>query len=605
MDNVTIYHNSQDISFRKPFGAVRVDTKVELFLEVQGNIHEVFLNVIDFNNEMIRIPMNRISIEHGKERYSTVLELNKIGVILYYFSFEIDGNLIYYGNNEEQLGGEGQMYYHNPKGFQITVYEESVVPDWYKRGVIYQIFVDRFYNGNENGVISNPKKNSFIYGRWDDEPMYIKDSNGDIARWDFYGGNLKGVINRLDYLKSLGVTIIYFNPIFKASSNHKYNTGDYKKIDEMFGDEKIFKELCVKAKDRGIRIILDGVFSHTGQDSVYFNKFKSEKSLGAYESKDSPYYDWYRFYNYPDDYECWWGIKDLPNVNEMNPTYLDYIIRNKESVISKWMSFGVSGWRLDVADELPDEFIELLRDRVKRENIDGVVIGEVWEDASNKVSYGVKRRYFLGKELDSVTNYPMKNAIISFLRGDINSNRFSRIILSLKENYPKENFYSLMNILGNHDTERILTSLGEKDLIYLALIIQMTMAGVPLIYYGDEAGLTGGKDPDNRKTFPWGKEDKEIFYMYKKMVSIRNGNEELIYGDIEFINSEEDILLFRRTLNNKYLYTAINRNISETREVILPERSKVVYRKDLITNIHKPITNGKLVLKPLEGIILV
>lgn len=604
MDNVTIYHNSQDLSFRKPFGAVRVDTKVELFLEAQVNIHEVFLNIIDSNNEMRIIPMNKKTLEYGKEKYSIVLELNKVGVVKYYFSFKINEDIVYYGNNEEELGGEGQIYYHNPKGFQITVYEEALVPNWYKHGVIYQIFVDRFYNGNENGLVSNPKKNSFIYGRWDDDPMYIKDHNGDIARWDFYGGNLKGVINKLDYLKSLGVTIIYFNPIFKASSNHKYNTGDYKKIDEMFGDEKIFKELCLKARDRGIRIILDGVFSHTGQDSIYFNKYKNENSLGAYESKDSPYYDWYRFYNYPDDYECWWGIKDLPNVNEMNPTYLDYIIRNKESVISKWMSLGVHGWRLDVADELPDEFIEILRERVKKENPDGVIIGEVWEDASNKVSYGVKRRYFLGKELDSVTNYPLKNALISFLKGDITSNRFSRIILSLKENYPKENFYSLMNILGNHDTERILTSLGGKDLINLALVIQMTMVGVPLIYYGDEAGLTGGKDPDNRKTFPWGKEDKEIFYMYKKMVSIRNENEELIDGDIEFISSGEDILLFRRRLNNKYLYIAINRNLTEEREVILPEKSKVIYRKDLITNIRKPIINGKLVLKPLEGVIL-
>lgn len=605
MGNKLIFHNSQDLSFRKPFGAVRINTKVELFLEVCNNPQDVSLEIIRFNNEKEKIHMNKLMTINGVDRYGACINLKEVGVIGYYFSLNINGELLYYGNNIEVLGGEGQIYYSNPNTFQITVYEESEVPSWYKEGIIYQIFVERFYNGSGDGKVLNPKKNSFIYGRWDDEPMYIKDKKGDICRWDFYGGNLKGVIIKLDYLKSLGVTIIYFNPIFKAASNHKYDTGDYKRIDEMFGDEDTFKELCIKARNIGIRIILDGVFSHTGQDSIYFNRFGNEASLGAYQSKESIYYNWYKFIKYPDEYECWWGIKDLPNVDELNPDYLDYIIRDKNSVIAKWMKCGVSGWRLDVADELPDKFIELLRERVKFEDSQAILIGEVWEDASNKVSYGVKRKYFLGKELDSVTNYPFRDAVLAFLKGNISSQKFSKIILSLKENYPKENFYSLMNIMGNHDTERLLTNLGNKKLMFLAIIIQMSMIGVPLIYYGDEVGVEGGKDPENRRTYPWGREEKDILTMYKKIISIRTNSEELKRGDIEFISTEDDVLLFKRSLHSKVIYIIINRSINEEREIVLPHKVDIWCKIDLITNKSKVITKGKLILKPLEGLIMI
>jgi len=269
------------------------------------------------------------------------------------------------------------------------------------------------------------------------------------------------------------------------------------------------------------------------------------------------------------------------------------------------MGYGVKGWRLDVADELPSKFIEELKSETLKLDKESILVGEVWEDASNKISYDERRKYLLGDQLNGVTGYVFKNIFVDFLNYKIDSNDVYNSLMTIKENYPKESFKSNLNILGTHDTRRILTELHEeKELLKLAVAIQMTFEGVPYIYYGDEAGLTGGKDPDNRKTFPWGKEDKAIFYMYKKMVSIRNENEELIDGDIEFISSEEDILLFRRRLNNKYLYIAINRNLTEEKEVILPEKSKVIYRKDLITNIRKPIINGKLGLKPLEGVIL-
>ena len=496
---------------------------------------------------------------------------NEEGLIHYYFKICFKGEYFYYGNNQEELGGSGCVYDSNPKYFQITVYKDFKVPKWYKEGIIYQIFVDRFYNGNENGRVDNPKSNSFIYGRWDDKPMYIKDSSGNILRWDFFGGNLNGVIKKLPYLKALGVSIIYLNPIFESSSNHKYNTGDYKNIDAMFGNDKVFKRLCDKAHEIGIKIILDGVFSHTGADSIYFNKFNNYNEVGAYQSKSSKYYKWYRFSNYPNEYESWWGIKDLPNVDEMNSTYIDYIINDDNSVICKWMNLGADGWRLDVADELPDEFIEKIKKRIKELNYNSVLIGEVWEDASNKVSYGSRRRYLYGDELDSITNYPFKNSVIEFLNYEIPSKLFIRRMMSIYENYPQENFFSCMNILGNHDTERIFTVLLRenndrkvaKKLLKLAIAIQMTFPGVPLIYYGDEAGVEGGNDPDNRRTFPWDNIDKEIIQHYKAMTYLRCKKDVFKKGNIVFRYISDDILCYERNLENEKILVIINRNKSE------------------------------------------
>lgn len=605
MNSHYIYHNSQDLSYRIPFGAVQVNSEVLLFLYAYNDIKEVYLDLINFNGLRRKVKMEKHpqSPEHGVKYFAKII-LREEGIFQYYFSVVFEDGTYYYGNNAQQLGGIGEIYHENPKMYQITVYKPNKVANWFKEGVMYQIFVDRFYNGNEDGLVSNPKSNSFIYGRWEDEPMYITDTKGDIKRWDFYGGNLKGVLKKLPYLKELGVSIIYLNPIFKAVSNHKYDTGDYKQIDEMFGNEDLFKQLCEKAKEEGISIILDGVFSHTGADSVYFNKYGRYRSLGAYQSKESPYYNWYIFKSYPDSYDSWWGFETLPNVNELYPDYVDFIISAKNSVIGKWMKLGVKGWRLDVADELPDEFIRLLKERVRIEDSEGIVIGEVWEDASNKISYGNRRRYFLGEELDSVTNYPLREAIIAFLTNDINSELFNKKIMSLKENYPSENFQSLMNLIGTHDTKRIITELKKKELLYLAVTMQMTMVGVPIIYYGDEVGVDGGTDPSNRKTYPWGKEDKKILNKYKKLVQIRNSSKILKKGDIEFIACDSDVICYKRQLDDKNLFILINRNPKEIKKVFVDGLSGEIYRTDMITGRKKHIDHGTVSVEPLEGVIL-
>lgn len=562
-----IYHDSQNTFYREPFGAVSIGTKVKLFLECKEQ-GEVSIEVIKFDGFRYSIPMMIEKSKEGCIFYKGIIDTtDSLGILNYYFKYIKDGFTQYYGNNEENLGGEGKIYYEYPKYYQITVYNKNEIPNWYKEGIIYQIFVDRFFNGNKNNEILNKKKNIFIYGSWYDEPMYIRDSNGNIERWDFYGGNLRGVIEKLDYIKSLGANIIYMNPIFDAASCHKYDTGDYETIDRMYGSTEDFIELCQKANKKGIRIILDGVFSHTGSDSRYFNKHGNYSDLGAYESKYSKYYKWYRFYDYPNNYECWWGFENQPNVEELEKTYSDYIVNNDNSIVAKWLKLGASGWRLDVADELPDEFIQMIKHKMKSTKEESVLIGEVWEDASNKVSYSKKRKYLLGNELDSVTNYPYKNIILDFLNGYITSKDFYKVIMSIKENYPTENFYANMNLLGNHDTERILTALNENiKRLKLAICIQMTLPGVPLIYYGDEAGLLGHKDPENRKAYPWGRENKEILEHYSFFGNFRKNEEVLKKGEFYiYKNTPDEILAFKRFYENKEMIIIINRDIYNKR----------------------------------------
>lgn len=603
-----IKHNSWEEKFRKPFGAVSFGEKVYIAIEAESFQRvEIFLSYFDGNIENIELSMNKIN--EKTYIYSTELNIGEKckGLINYYFKLYKGNEIIYYGNNADGLGGEGKVYNDNPKSYQVTVYKKFETPKWFKEGIVYQIFVDRFRNGNKNGVIDNPKKNSFIYGTWQDEPMYIKDASGRIMRWDFYGGNLKGVIEKLEYLKNLGIDIIYLNPVFEAASNHKYDAADYKSIDPMFGDENIFKELCYKAEQLGIKIVLDGVFSHTGVDSIYFNKLGNYPSIGAYQSKESIYYNWYKFSEYPNKYECWWGIDTQPNVDEMNEDYINYIITGEDSVIKKWMKLGASGWRLDVADELPDEFIKLLKTHTKSIKEDSVLIGEVWEDASNKISYSEKRQYLFGEELDSVTNYPFKNSVISFVNSEITSTSFSRHIMSLYENYPKENFYCNLNVLDTHDTERILTLIDKGDAktidrLKLALAIQMTMPGVPLIYYGDEAGLTGGKDPLNRKPYPWGHENVTIYNIYKAFIKLRKSYEPFIKGDLRFHSINEDILCYERNYNKEKVLIIVNK--SEERSYSIDLKALGFENYEYIEDLSINITNALGESKTEEKVIL-
>ena len=567
MDRIKVMHDSQSIVYRRPFGAVDEGQKVKLSIDIEKEI-VVAIELLQFDGTKVNMGMEKEYLNSGNYRYSIEIDTeDALGVLGYYFIL-IDGyDRVYYGNNDEHLGGIGQIYTYNPVPYQITIYKKSNLPDWYKEGIIYQIFVDRFCNGNDDGSINNPKKNSFIYGRWDDTPVYIKDYQGRTIRWDFYGGNIRGIIKKLDYIKSLGVNIINLSPIFKSSSCHKYDAGDYDIIDEMFGTEEDFKELCEKAKSKDIKIILDGVFSYTSSDSRYFNKAGNYDEIGAYQSPNSKYHNWYKFNRYPYGYECWWGIEGRPNINVMHNSYIDFLVNRDDSIIKKWIDLGASGWRLNVTDELPDEFIEIIRDRLDTLDKETVLIGDVWDDASNKISYSKKRRYLYGKEIQSVTNYPLRESLINFTRGYIKSDKLKKKVMSLYENYPREVFLGNINLIGTSDTERILTVLdGNIRCLKIIVALQFTIPGVPLIYYGDETGVTGGKDPDNRKSYPWENEDVDLIGFYKRIAQIRNGQDALKKGDFNIFDTEEDIFAFERVYENERIVVVVN--VSNAQKVV-------------------------------------
>jgi len=601
-DNYVKY-NSQDTEYKAPYGAVpcNCDVRIRIKINKSAPIKNVFFRLgkdTDDNPYNQTLKVKEMELEKGlqEENYNSYIHKFKTSSEpeLLFYSFEIvleDGTIKFYGNNECELGGVGQVYQNGQHCYQITTYyEDNKTPDWYKEAIIYQIFPDRFFNGNEDGRVNNPKKNSFIYGDWEDTPFYIRNVKREIVRWDFYGGNLKGIEKKLDYIKDLGIDLIYLNPIFKAASNHRYDTGDYKKIDEVLGTEKDFKSLIDNAKTKDIGIMLDGVFNHTGRDSVYFNRFSNYDSVGAYNSVGSIYYDWYKFKKYPNEYECWWGVKDLPCVNERIPSFIDYIIEAEDSVIAHWMKLGIKGWRLDVADELPSEFLVKLRKRCHEIDKNSVILGEVWEDATNKISYNKRRSYMRGRQLDSVTNYPFKEIFLDYFSNKFDTKKLVMLFENIKENYPKENFHALTNMLGSHDVERIITMcervakyiqeevyrrelhkeniltkehlseiIGER-ILKLMVTMQMVFPGVPLIYYGDEVGVSGGKDPDNRRTYPWGHENKEIYNMYKNLIKLRKSSKMFSIGKFKQIYIKEDVYGIVREYEDDYALIIVNRH---------------------------------------------
>ncbi|MBP2634855.1 MAG: malQ: 4-alpha-glucanotransferase [Firmicutes bacterium] len=583
MNEGWILHNSHNKDFRSPFGAASCHSEIMLRLLVAapqcpdktlGDAVQLRLWQDGFGETLIN--MRCVEENADKHWYEAVFTIpDEPGVLWYYFIIRQGGQIYYYGNNTSEAGGIGQIANTPPPSYQISTYlPGSVTPGWFKHAIVYQIFVDRFFNGLPDGKILNPRPGSLLHANWQDSPVYTRDTDtGDILAYDFFGGNLAGVMAKLPYLAELGITAIYFNPLFDAPSNHKYDTGDYKTIDPMFGDNSFFSELCAKAEELGIAVILDGVFSHTGSDSIYFNKEETYPGLGAYQSPQSPYYSWYKFSNYPKEYESWWGVDNLPNVNEDDASYQRYIIEDDDSVLSYWLKAGAKGWRLDVADELPESFLKKFYKTLKQTKPEAVVIGEVWEDASRKVAYGQLRQYFDGTELDGVMNYPFRKLVLDFLLGWNPAQTVHQELFSLYENYPQENFYANMNIIGSHDVPRILTLLAEappeeslsklgaikykllpaqRDLgiarLKLAVLWQMTFPGVPSIYYGDEAGVEGYSDPLNRRPYPWQQQQQDLLAWYKLLVGLRRQYQVLRTGEWCLLLAEGDVYGYVRRI---------------------------------------------------------
>ena len=580
-----IYFNPLDLACKTKQGAIKQGEKV------QFNIFVLRDDVPNFENR--RTPKKEYCIRPTQKAY---LQLNRDGEDMESFSMQSTAfgwtislaiheiGLYFYSFYIENVGniscGYLEMGYisEHANGFLLTVHSQDYkTPEWFKGGVMYQIFPDRFCKVGEAPQL----KGRINREDWGGLPSYRPNEKGKVLNNDFFGGNFKGIQSKLDYLKELGVTVIYCNPIFEAASNHRYDTSDYMKIDPILGTEKDFKELIDAAKEKGIRIILDGVFNHTGDNSVYFNKYGEYPSVGAYQSKESPYYSWYSFQEFPDKYSSWWGIDILPEVNENSEDYQRFIF-DKGGVLKKWLEFGIGGYRLDVADELPDFFLQKLRKSVKEEDENAIIIGEVWEDASNKIAYSKRREYLHGYELDSVMNYPLKDAIIQYIQTG-NATDLLNCIRVLMNHYPKQTLDCLMNILGTHDTARILTVLGgiychNKDemaspraymsenskenaieKLKMAAVLQFTLPGVPCIYYGDENGMEGHIDPFCRQCFDWEHLNTELISFYKTLGKIRENYREIFLdGKFEEMHTEDGLIYYKREKSNKSIYVYVN-----------------------------------------------
>lgn len=644
-------HNSRRLEYRDPQGAMRCGDTVRLSIELGSGMSGADVRLRLWINDSERIlPPDRA--DNGRFEFAAEMP-EQPGLVWYYFIVSMNGETAYYGGSS----GVGGVYGNEPPAYQITVYARDFdTPEWFRKSIMYQIFPDRFRRDTLIGGLERVEYHKLL-GRdaiavddWSKQPMYQPlEGRENYSPCDYYGGTLDGITDALDYLNSLGVGVIYLNPIFEAASNHRYNTADYKKIDPVLGDEDSLVRLCERAKELGIRVMLDGVFSHTGDDSKYFDRYSRYNNDGAFESDSSPYYDWYSFKSWPVNYDCWWGFQSLPEVKEMQESYIDYIA-GENGVLSYWFERGVSSWRLDVADELPDDFIRRIRARLKHNDPEAVLLGEVWEDATNKFSMGMRRGYPNGDELDSVMNYPFTDGVLAFLTGRINAMELCARMGRLRESYPKPMYYALMNLIGSHDTVRALSVLcgapGRdalpreeqakiafdeetlklgKQRLRLAALMQMTAPGVPCIYYGDEAGFYGMADPFNRGAYLWGREDNELIASYRLLTHQRDTVDALKCGGASFLALDEDVFAilrgvsggkdaFGKPAQDSVALAVINRSQS-TKILAIRQRDfvegadRIVFPgefTDAVTKTVLPVKDGEidLVLRPLCGILL-
>lgn len=581
--NISLYcmeiFNSRKIEYKDKIRAIATDEKVKLRIIVPRSMKccGATLCVVKENESPAYYSMFWAGMCGDDNEY---WELHFFATTpgLYWYHFELDTP---WGRSFVRNVGRGVGdFAPDASDFQQTVYDKNFkTPDWLKGGIIYQIFPDRFYS---SGTEKHDVRPSRVMRRWGDEPFWREEQMNGIWNNDYFGGDLKGIEEKLLYLANLGVTCIYLNPIFEANSNHRYDTADYEKIDPLLGTEDDLKSLCKTAREQyGISIILDGVFSHTGCDSKYFNIYSNYDDVGAYNSKESPYYPWYKFINWPDEYHSWWGIKLLPEVIEETPEYREYIC-GKNGILRKWLKCGISGWRLDVADELPDVFLDDLRRAVKDENSDAVIIGEVWEDATTKLAYGERRRYLLGEQLDSVMNYPFADAVLNFVKF-ANADAFIDSVMSIIEKYPPQVTNVLMNHIGTHDTERAITRLAGENcegygrhwqhehnklsdydyyrgvsMMKIASLIQYTLPGVPSLYYGDEIGMQGMKDPFNRACMDWYEPNTELHRWYKRLGEIRRGCKAFERGSFVPVYCSYKTVAYLRSGDNNEVLVAVN-----------------------------------------------
>ena len=593
-----ILYDSKLLAHKDPFGTLTPGETCKLTMLVPASVQASAVScrlLCQDNSPFQTVLMEKTGKRGPYEVFTGEFSFQNTGLYFYYFFVhEESGGFRLFKDGDETNMEAGDLW-------QVScVPADFTTPDWAKGAIIYQIFPDRFHKSGDCDLTGKLEP-YVVHNNWYEEVFWQPNEYGEVLNNDFYGGNFKGIQEKLPYLQSLGVGILYLNPIGKAFSSHRYDTGDYKTPDPMLGPVEDFKQLCEAVHKAGMKIVLDGVYSHTGSDSRYFNKKGSFDDVGAYQSEESPYYSWYQFHQYPNSYNSWWGFDTLPTVNKMDPKFLEYIITGEDSVVAHWLKLGADGFRLDVVDELPDEFVLMLKKRIRELKPDALLIGEVWEDASNKIAHGKRRRYFVDGELDSPMNYPFRTAIINFMRKIDDGHALQKTVLSIVENYPPQVMACTMNLLGTHDTARILTALiddfnGDRhlkaqrrltrnqwvtalDRLHAASFLQYTLPGCPALYYGDEAGMEGYGDPFCRRTFPWGREEWELQIHYRRLGQLRQKYEALRYGDIRFFQGMNNQVGFSRSWKGQTLRIYVNRS-SDDWELPL---GKILYGRNLQT----------------------
>ena len=569
-------HDSRKPEFRRPFGALRCGEELHLaFRLLSGELSRAEL-LLKGDEWYERREMQR----SGNLFYCSLTAPEQPTALWYAFRLETPQGVYYLG--PDTTGYDGVLTDSEPEGFRLTVYRRDFdTPDWFRRSVMYQVFPDRFAFSDddtaERGIAYHRAlgQTPELHGSLDEPVRYTpRPFEKAYSPDDFYGGTLKGIEEKLPYLQELGIGCLYLNPIVEARSNHRYDASDYLRVDPILGSNEDFQRLCEKAAEYGVRVMLDGVFSHTGADSLYFNRNGNYPGAGACQGEESPYYPWYEFRHFPDDYRCWWGFQDLPEVDERNGIWQDFVVTGADSVVRQWLRRGASGWRLDVADELPDEVLALIRRAAKEEKPDAPILGEVWEDAVLKESYGARRQYALGDALDSVMNYPLRAMLLDFIHGRADAFALRDFLIGQQMNYPRPMYYALMNLLGSHDTDRIRTAMAtpvvlrglsreeqlalpfaEEDKALaltrekLCAALQFALPGVPSIYYGDEQGMWGTGDPFNRQ--PFREAEKELHEYYVNLSQRRNSAAALSTGWAEFMACSSDVLIVLRYVNNE------------------------------------------------------
>jgi glycosidase len=650
---LSLRFNSRSAVDKAPFGAVVAGSLVSFGVTAQPGINRVTLVIekrrLEGNQELLNYTeVTRVTLQRstqGKlERWTAGYSFNEVSIYGYWFEIEIGDKVFVYQNNSDAVfwtrekgsGGVGDVA-DKPlssgviRRFRQTVYAADFkVPEWAPDIVYYYIFPDRFRNGDQRndpqpGISKYHGTTVELHQNWLEKPWKPGSGDGSDNTYnnDFFGGDLAGIIEKLDYIRDLGANTIYMTPVFKAASNHKYDTADYKNIDPAFGSNAEFTRLTQEAKKRGIRVITDTSLNHTGSDSIYFDRFANYKSGGAFEGariqSNSPYLSWYSFdarQSHPDrQFKGWVGVTDLPELNKTAPAFRQYAYRDPDSVMKLWLDRGAAGWRMDVVPWVSDDFWREWRRAIKQHRPDALTVAETWFDAS---------KYFLGDMFDSTMNYIFRNTVLEYAAGGKASELYRNIEL-MREAYPPQAFFALMNLLSTHDQARSLHYFGwhddttkehaialAKQRLRLAVFFQMTFPGAPTVYYGDEVGVTGGDDPYNRAPYPWadlgGKPDIELLADFKRLIGLRRDNPVLRRGSIEapLLLNDHVIVLLRKVGDQVAITATNNARIPESVTVALPNNIKLDSFVDALTGASVQSTNGQLTLSvpALFGIVL-